>query len=121
MEIIDRISDSIKDFVDRTNRLTLGLLGALIILILITLILILIQISTKPKILNSDTTFVTEDPFIMPQDMTLTEDYYFSRVTDDKWSSEETDRWFSKPDASNINELGTANDALVDELLGAAP
>ena len=53
--------------------------------------------------------------------MTLTEDYYFSRVTDDKWDAEETDRWFSRPDTSNINELGNANNALVDELLGAAP
>ena len=51
----------------------------------------------------------------------MTDDYYFSRVTGEKWSNEERNRWFTIPDESNLYKLGEANDAISDAILEAAP
>lgn len=120
------IKTAVADFMSRTSRITITIIAILVILTVSALVVLLAQPKSKaqtktvvePSIV---TDFKTEDDFIPPEGIKLTEDYYFSRVTNDTWSREEVDRWFTLPNEAALDELGRANDALVEEIVGAAP
>ncbi len=122
---VNDIKDSFNDFIDEHGKGMIAVLCILIFLIISALILLLAQAFKKPtkakKVVSEAIELNIEDEFIQPQNLSLTEDYYFSRVTEESWSREATDEWFSKPDEITIKELGKANDALIEEIVGVAP
>lgn len=114
-ESIEKISDYLREHKKIARGIIIGL--ALLLLILI----IGIAASGKKTSLPSSISHNQEDPFMLPQNATVTEDYYFSRTTGEKWDQEQTDQWFTIPGTAAVEELGRDNDALVQEILGAAP
>ena len=114
-ESIEKISDYLREH----KKIALGIILGLALLLLI--LIIGIVASGKKTTLPNSITSNQEDPFMLPQNATVTEDYYFSRTTGDKWDQEQTDQWFTIPGTAAVEELGRDNDALVQEILGAAP
>ena len=45
----------------------------------------------------------------------------FSRTTEEKWSQEETDKWFTVPTEKEIENLSNANDKIINSIVEAAP
>ena len=125
MKIFDNIKEKIQDFIDENKRLAMILLVSVLLILILLVLLIVGSSSAKSKKapLKAVTsgTEVFEDPFIPPQDAGLSNDYYFSRNTEKKWTDEEAESYFTVPTPSVIDELRKDNDSLVEDILGAAP
>ncbi|MBQ1832465.1 MAG: hypothetical protein II563_04710 [Treponema sp.] len=118
----EEITDKARTFVDEHKILSVGIiLGVVVLLIILVLVIGISAGSGKKKNVTVEKTFAAEDDFVKPQAYTMTEDYYFSRKTEDSWSQEEVDKWFAVPTSPVMNELRKDNDSIVDEILGAAP
>ncbi|MCR5764271.1 MAG: hypothetical protein K6G00_12900 [Treponema sp.] len=124
MEIIDNIKANASDFIQKNSKLTVAIICILVFLSL-SAIFILIGTTgnnkTVKKINLPEEVFSKKEEFLPPADIKMTEDYYFSRITEDTWSDEELNRWFSMPDDTNMKALEDANDTLINKITEAAP
>ena len=121
MELIDSVRERIRTFVEENSKLTATIIALLVLLAVGGLFALVFQGSRRPGKKLPTENFTKREEFFPPQQAALTDDYYFSRVTGEKWSNEERDRWFTVPDESNLKKLGEANDAISDKILEAAP
>lgn len=124
MEIIDNIKANAEDFIEKNSKLTVAIICILIFLSLTAIFILLGSIGNgKPvkKIELPEEVFSKKEEFLPPADIKMTEDYYFSRITEDTWSDEELNRWFSVPNDSNMKALEDANDTLINKITEAAP
>ncbi len=122
MDLFDNAKERIRIFVEENSKLTATVIGLFVLLVVGALFALAFQGGKdKQKKKLPEEHFVKREEFFPPQQASLTDDYYFSRVTGEKWSNEERNRWFTIPDESNLNRLGEANDAISDAILEAAP
>jgi len=122
MDFLDNIKDAYTNLTEKTSRLAVTILGIILLLFVSALIVLGVHSCNQKKVGDvKREEFKTEDDFIPPSNIKLTEDYYFSREQKESWNQEEIEKWFSNPNKVNMNELKQANDALVDEIIGAAP
>lgn len=125
MEIIDNIKTNIEDFIKQNSKITFVILCIFIFLSLASIFILIGNGNTK----NGKTkyaelpeeVFSKKEEFLPPADIKMTEDYYFSRITEDKWTEDELNRWFSMPNDTNLKALEDANDKLIDKITEAAP
>src|SRR5574344_541719 len=116
MQKIDELVDAVKKFVSGKGRLTVTLSAILIVLFLSAVITAIVQCANRPQKLvhiPEVEPVVSTDTMLQPSYGSLTEDYYFSRISGSKWTDEEVDRWYTEPTDTEIEKLGSANDALV--------
>lgn len=124
MEKIKNAVESVKKFVAKKGKFPFILASILVLLFIGALVSSIVQCASKPK---NVTPFKTTEPsistnnLIKPDSNFISNDYYFSRVPNDKWSKKEVDEWFTEPTQKEIDELGNANDAIISEITGAAP
>ena len=124
MEIIDNIKANAEDFIEKNSKLTVAIICILIFLSLTAIFILLGSIGNGKAIKKIDLpeeVFSKKEEFLPPADIKMTEDYYFSRITEDTWSDEELNRWFSVPNDSNMKALEDANDTLINKITEAAP
>lgn len=125
MEIIDNIKTNIEDFIKQNSKITFVILCIFIFLSLASIFILI----GNGNIKNGKTkyaelpeeVFSKKEEFLPPADIKMTEDYYFSRITEDKWTEDELNRWFSMPNDTNLKALEDANDKLIDKITEAAP
>ena len=124
MEIIDNIKANAEDFIEKNSKLTVAIICILIFLSLTAIFILLGSLGNDKaikKIELPEEVFSKKEEFLPPADIKMTEDYYFSRITEDTWSDEELNRWFSVPNDSNMKALEDANDTLINKITEAAP
>lgn len=114
------LSEKLNDFVQE-NKATAAAIGGLILLILVCLILLVAQTGKKKKAPEEKYILELSEPLVIPPSPELPKDYNISRKTSDKWTEEEADKWFTVPSDKEINSLASANENLVNEIIGAAP
>src|SRR5574344_2063232 len=121
MEQIKRAVTTVKKFVAQKGRFVCTISAILIFLFIAAVITAIVQCAHKPgkKAKPFYEQFVPDSKFIKPGEDSLDENYYFSRISNEKWNEKEVNRWFTQPDTATIEELGRANDALVNEITGA--
>ena len=119
MGALNNSIEKISDFLNEHKKLALGIIIGLALLLLI--LIIGAVASGKKESVPNKISHNQEDPFMLPQNTSVTEDYYFSRTTGEKWDEEQVDQWFTIPGTATVEELGRDNDTLVQEILGAAP
>ena len=119
MGALNNSIEKISDFLNEHKKLALGIIIGLALLLLI--LIIGMVASGKKETVPSKISHNQEDPFMLPQNTTVTEDYYYSRTTGEKWDDEQVNQWFTIPGTATVEELGRDNDVLVQEILGAAP
>lgn len=91
-------------------------------LIILILIILLCSISPKKeKTKNFVQKLELSEKLIVPDGPVLPKDYNYTRKTKDKWTEEEADEWFTTPTEKEIEALSKSNDAIVNEIIGAAP
>ena len=122
MDLFDNAKERIRTFVEENSKLTATVIGLFVLLVIGGLFALVFGGGRirKQKALPAEN-FIKREEFFPPQQASMTDEYYFSRITGEKWSNEERDRWFTVPDESNLHKLGEANDAISDAILEAAP
>ncbi len=122
MEVFESAKEKIRTFVEENSKLTATVIAVFVFLVLGGLFALVFQGGRSKKIKKlPDENFIKREDFFPPQQASLTDEYYFSRISGEKWSNEERDRWFTVPDESNLKKLGEANEAITDTILEAAP
>ncbi|HBG66873.1 MAG TPA: hypothetical protein DDW78_10430 [Treponema sp.] len=124
MELIDNVKDSIQNFIEENSKLTAAIIAIFLLLIVSGTAVLLLRGKTGTggrSVRLPPETFTETEEFLKPEQVNLTEDYYFSRISPDNWSDAERERWFTPPDEQNMQELGKANDKIIDTILEAAP
>lgn len=116
----DELKEKTSDFI-REKPLLARISAIFLIFFVIALTVVFIQ-SKKPKAKNfkKPENVLTSEP-MTPEYLEIEKDYYLSRKTENSWSNEEINKYFSKPDSRLIEELENSNDKIIDEITGAAP
>lgn len=96
-----------------------ALFSLLFVLLLSAVLLLIPKDEKKEKVitLNPDIT----QPFVLPKEPAMNDDYYLSRPKTEVWTEEEAEKWFIIPNESMINQLENDNDRLITNLLEASP
>ena len=118
---ISTLIAKVKAFYENNKMLSL-IISTLVVLLLLC-ILILISINKKNKASKNipEATLELSDPLLIPNGPEIPKDYTASRTPKDKWTTEETEQWFTVPTQNEIDSLSKANDNLINEITGAAP
>jgi len=126
MEVLDNLRRRFGDFIRNNSKLTLTIIFTLTAFVAAALVIVLYETAHLPKPLKKSDIkqqhdFIQTDSFFVPDEKPVIEDYYFSRDEKEKWTEEETDRWFTVPDSRWVESLSEANRQKVNKILGAAP
>lgn len=126
MKVLDTLRRHFGDFIRNNSKLTLTVIFTLTAFVAAALVIILYETANLPKPLKKSeikrqNEFIQTEAFFTPDEKPILEDYYFSREEKEKWTEEETDRWFTVPDSRWIESLNESNRQKVNKILGAAP
>lgn len=122
-DIVDKIKvlyEKICDFC-RENKKTALICAALIVIVLVLVLILIIAGHKKKEPEALQMPLVLSEAPLIPNGPEINNDYTISRKTDKSWTEEELDKWFTIPSEKEINSLGKTNNAIVSEILGAAP
>lgn len=117
----DDIKDSLSDLTHE-KPLLFAVIGIVVFLFFAGLIILMIQTSPvkKTEIPQADP-FTADNPVLPPDSPDIEKEYYPNRITENQWSQEEINKWFTYPEEETMKELEKANDKIVDDITGAAP
>lgn len=122
-ELITKIKNffsKILSYLQENKKRTLIILISLLLLLLFILI-ISYCIKNLGKESNYKQQLYFSEELLIPEGPQTNEEYKVTRQTNETWSKEETDQWFTIPTTKEINILEKQNDKLVSDILGAAP
>lgn len=127
--IIDTVKEKIQDLIDKCtefyeeNPKRFIIIASSIVAVLLLLIILCASGSSKKD--KKTKTYIEKlelsEKLIVPDGPVLPKDYNYTRKTKDKWTEAEADEWFTTPTESEIEALSKSNDAIVNEIIGAAP
>ena len=121
MPDFDEIKESISDFAHE-NPILLSVIVLIIFLFFAGLIILMIQTTPEKKVeVQAVEPFTADSPVLIPDSPDIEKEYYPNRITENQWSKEEINSWFTFPEDEAMKELENANDKIIDEITGAAP
>lgn len=119
------IKDALDDFSPnefaRKKPLVFASICLLIVLFIAGLIVLLIQTSPQKHKTELPEHFEADASVLIPDAPDIEKDYYPSRITENQWSKDEVDKWFTYPDEDAMKNLSDSNDKIVKDILEAAP
>ncbi|MBP5402326.1 MAG: hypothetical protein J6Y36_04120 [Treponema sp.] len=74
----------------------------------------------KPAV-SEELPLVPDQKIITPEGPSIPDGYALTREPHDKWTEDEAAEYFTLPDQNTLDKLESANDKLVDDILGDAP
>lgn len=99
--------------------------AVLVILFLLSLVMFTVQSFSKSKpkktVEVEELPLVPDQKLILPEGPSIPDGYALTRPPQEKWTEEEAKEFFTLPTETEIQRLENANDALINEILGAAP
>ena len=114
------IKDSISDFTHE-KPLLVAVIGIIVFLFFAGLIILMIQTTPVKKAeIQQAEPFTADNPVIIPDAPDIEKEYYPNRITENQWSQDEINKWFTYPEEESMKELEKANDKIVDDITGAA-
>ena len=114
------IKDNLSDYIHEKPHVFI-IIALIILLFAMGLVVLFIQSSPKTVVEEPVEEFVADSPIISPDEPIIEKEYYPSRTTENHWSTEELNTWFSYPDGKAMSQLESVNDKIVDDIIGAAP
>ena len=78
-------------------------------------------VADKIAEIKKENELVLDQKLLAPKGPVVPDEYSLSRITSDKWSSEEIEKWWTVPGDEDVQEISDANDRLVNGIIGAAP
>lgn len=117
-----QIAENFQDFFSERKKAFL-ICAILVLFFFVALIVMAVAPSSKKSDASSyvPAPFVADQELLLPQDSSVPQGYSLSRRKGERWSESEVERHFTRPDDAAIERLSSANDAMIFEMLGAAP
>lgn len=115
--------DNIKDLY-REKKVLFIVISILIVLFFLGLIAFLVQSLTPAEEVVPvalERPLEPDQRVLLPEGPSIPDGYAVTREPQEKWSMEEGKEFFTLPDATELKALESANNKLVDDILGAAP
>ena len=119
----NEIFDNIKFFFADTKKKILFICGILVLMTLCALVVLTCSTNKKEskREVSEQRKINPEETLLIPSGPAVPDEYVTSRKTEESWSVEDVEKWFTVPDEGEVNKLGESNDSIVNEILGAAP
>lgn len=115
--------DKFQDFLLENRKKTVIICCTLILLMLIVVVIMMASegnASRKNKKADAQK-LVLDQPLMSPAGPVVPEGYITTRKTEKNWSEEEIEKWFTLPSQEEVEQLGQANDRIIQDIIGAAP
>lgn len=118
------VLETIKDFYQEKKVMTI-LTGVLIVLFFLGLIAFVVQSvnpdKNKPSETAAELPLVPDQKLLNPEGPSIPDGYALTRDPKEKWLQDEAEEFFTLPDTNELNKLESANDKIVQDILGATP
>lgn len=115
------IKYEISDFAHE-KPLLLTVICIVVFLFIAGIVILMIQTTPEKKAAAPEQEPFTQDaPLLIPDSPDIEKDYYPNRVTENQWSQEELNTWFTYPEDETMTELEKANDRIIKDITEAAP
>ncbi|MBR0154942.1 MAG: hypothetical protein IJM22_02595 [Treponema sp.] len=117
------ILDTIRDFY-REKKILSIIITVIVVLFFLALIVFTVQACHPQKektIIKSELPLNPDQKIVTPDGPSIPDGYTLTREPHDKWTEDEAIEYFTFPDEDALKKLETANDKLVDDILGEAP
>lgn len=118
-EKIEQIQLSLSE--DENRKKVLIIAFGILIFLLIILILIMCLSSKNEEAQLPENEYEITEYFYSPSSPEISDDYMYSRVPKQKWSEEEANEHITLPTEKMLDELKSANDKLIKDILEASP
>lgn len=114
--------DTLIDFYEEDKKKALIIASAILIVLISLLIILAVTGSKKEKkTIQIQEHLELSENLVIPDGPVLPREYNLSRKTKDKWTEDDVKDWFTVPSDKEIDALSKSNDAIVNEIIGAAP
>lgn len=118
-EKIEQIQLSLSE--DENRKKVLIIAFGILIFLLIILILIMCLSQKNEEADFPENEYEITEYFYSPSSPEISDDYMYSRVPKQKWSEEEANEHITLPTEKMLDELKSANDKLIKDILEASP
>lgn len=118
------IIDNIRDFFEEKKAVAIlvTVLIALFFLAMIAFVVLAVNPEKETEPVSPGSVLLVPDQkIITPEGPSIPDGYALTREPKDKWTDDETEEFFTLPDTNELNKLESANDNLINEILGATP
>lgn len=107
----------------KKKKIILAACAALVVIVAIAFVVLLTQRPTgkEAKAVPAQKPLELNDTLLIPAPQALSHEYITGRVTGEKWSSEEAQKWFTTPSEKQLLDLGKINNHIVQEIVNSAP
>ena len=114
--------ENIRDFFSQRQKALL--ISSILGIFFLAALLAIVFIPQKKDVPNA--TFRSEpleadQELLLPQGVSIPQEYAVSRQTQDKWSDSQVHEWLTLPDQEAVKKLSAANDSLIKSITEAAP
>ena len=110
--------------IEENRKQTIFVCSVLIFMTLCGFFILLLSTSQQEKkgtkVINQKN-LVIDQELLLPNELTINNNYTQVRQKKEKWSEEEANEWFTVPDETEIEKLSQSNDKIVKDIIGAAP
>lgn len=114
------LGKNVIDFSINNTKIVISII-TLLILVLILVLFISISSNKNKKEIVSDNNLILTENMLIPDGPEVQTNYKNSRTTEDKWSQEEADKWFTIPSQKDLDNLNKTNEKIISDITGAAP
>lgn len=116
------LGENIRDiFSQRQKALLLSCILVVFFCAALIAIILIPQNKTPPSVKFKSEPLEADQELLLPQGVSIPQEYAVSRETKDKWNESQVREWFSEPDGDAVKKLSAANEALVKNITEAAP
>ncbi|MBQ4014670.1 MAG: hypothetical protein II610_05400 [Treponema sp.] len=116
------LGENIREFFSQRQKA--ALLSSLLLLFFcaaLVAIILIPQNKTPPSVKFKSEPLEADQELLLPQGVSMPEEYATSRETKEKWNEDDVREWLSPPSGEALQKLSSANDALVRKITEAAP
>lgn len=118
---IDDIKDAFSDFAHE-KPLLLSVIVLVVFLFIAGLIILMIQTTpTKTVEYQQAEPFTADAPVLIPDSPDIEKDYYPNRITENQWTQDEVNKWFTYPEDETMSGLEKTNDRIIKDITDSAP
>ena len=111
-----------QDYFTENRRRVIVICAALVFMTISALVILTRSMPLSVKVKKKPQRTLVLDQTLVPlKGPEAPDGYITTRKTQEKWSQQEIDEWFTEPDSTELDKLAAANDRIIEEILGAAP
>ena len=116
------IVSDMQDYFTENRRRVIAVCAVLVFMAVSALVILTRSMPLSVKVKKKPQRTLVLDQTLVPlKGPEAPDGYITTRKTQEKWSQQEIDEWFTEPDSTEVDKLAAANDRIIEEILGAAP